>query len=654
MNNLQKTLIPRLSITLFFVFITILPAYGIDFVPGSGRDVSNRPTPDRSREFYYHNNTDDQHWSASEKWAVRFDFAAVYPSIANTQFSTNKVKIYFPEIDTSATRTRIELWSSFRNQPVARLDTVSARTNNHWTEFTLHHTVTEDTLWIQIYYNTTTPGKFMSSSIGGGLHSYYWNTAPPIAYYQNMATAGYQSEFLVSVVGIFSFSGFDAELTSFNLKPEISLNSTVRPEFTIYNNSLTDTLKYAKIELTLTNSVPAYSVQDTIYIRRRILPNTEFIVPYNDPAYSAYQYTMPGTPFQLKMRAALHSEYETTDPVFNNSIIQNINCFNGTFPVKLVENFIKSDQSDNILARQHALIQPNIKIINYYPVSSDTNYYALGAAQRFNWYGLNGLPETVIGGDALIAGYNPLTYSPLFTSDLNELNTQKTFLQQSDVNLSLPSPYNFLDVDVYLRNPETYLFTDTPLASQSRFYAALCQKDSLYSSERFHFKRWGAYSDTLLSTYGIGGSNQKYFYIDVNGITADSLRDNFVIVYWIQHQTTKEILYSSIIQLQNLVNVTDENAPVIPFNLTLSPNPVSIGKEIRLKLPESFAKSNIAYSIYNIKGQLVKQDVLAPKQKSIISTNDLKASGIYLIRFILEDKANPNQTKTVMKKILVY
>jgi len=650
MSKIHNCFVKRLSLTLYLVVATLLPVFGISFVNGSGRDVSAGTLQERDRDFFYHRNTDDQHWSGTNKWAVRFDFAAEYETFANAQFTINKVKVFFPTISSPVNAVTLTLYSDANNLPDSSLAVISDSVRTNWKEFTLTTPITRKAIWVVVTYNTATGGPYFSSSIGDGTHSYYWNTNAPTAFYQNMAAVGYHSEFLFSVVGNFVLSDVDLELYSFQLKPEITPNSIVRPEFTVYNNS-DSSVNNASIVLNITSPNPDFAVQDTILIVRTILPHSELVVLYTDADIQEYQYVLPASPCQFKVVAVLHSEHDAADTLFNNTVTRYYNCFNENLPIRMVENFIKTNVSEIFLAAQHDLITDEIRVINYFPMVSDPNY-TIGSVQRYNWYSLTGMPMTVVGGDYLITGFDPASYDTLFTAALEELNAQTTFLTQSSYSLNWPDPFNLIQVRLELRNPTTYLFTSPSLLTQSRFYAALCKKDSLYSTERFIFKKWGVYADTLLSTYPIGASSLKLFSVPVSDIDSLSLRTQYVIIYWIQHQSTKQILFSNLIPLEELVSVSDEYIPVVNPHITLSPNPVKLGKEITLKLTDGLSKRKIKYSIYNTKGQLVKSRFLAPNQKSILLTDDIRAAGIYLIRFNLTD--NQNKPVSLTKKIFVY
>ena len=68
----------------FAVLLFVCFSFALDFVPGSGSQVI--PEDSKEYNFAYHQGTDDYHFYGSDKWAVFFDFASVYPAAEISQF----------------------------------------------------------------------------------------------------------------------------------------------------------------------------------------------------------------------------------------------------------------------------------------------------------------------------------------------------------------------------------------------------------------------------------------------------------------------------------------------------------------------------------------------------------------------------------------
>lgn len=648
--------IPRATAALTLVILlTAAPIFlhAIDFVQGSGRDISSGFQWQRDREFYYHTSKDDQHWYGTDRWAVRFDFAAEYPTYTNSAFDINRVRIYFPVVPDLEMPVTLEIFSDANNLPDELQASVTADISTNWMEFIIPEIDSLSVAWVVLNCQTTGGGPYVSASRGGGIHSFYWNTNTPVEYFQNLYSAGIYSEFLFSVVGRFLLSDTDIELANFDLMPVVELGAEVSPQFTIINNS-DHAVQNAVLNLSLTGADPDFEVQDTIYINRMIPPWTELVVTHDDPDYDPFMYQLPGYPTQIKVRATLSSEYSEADTTFNNSIVRYYNLFERTLPLKLVETFLRYSESQDILFAQDTSSYTSLTRLNYFPVVADT-HYAIGATQRYNWYGLMGLPMTMFGGDSLIAGFITDSYEQLYNGAANGLTNQKTFLRQDDSSLNLPSPFNNLSVRLSVRNTGTHVFdngVDPTLVKGSRFFAALCKKVDLHGAQRYVFYRWGAYADTIGSAIPYGSSWSKQFSVPVSNISAAELASDFDLLYWIQHNTTKEIIFSNLIPLSSVVSNQENTVPQVPLSLALSPNPIFNGTQLNLTFSKDI-NTETEYRIYNCKGQLVTQGKNRIEQgKGIVSTDALSASGLYLLQLKPAGKAVSPDLKPVSAKFI--
>jgi hypothetical protein len=652
--NLKTCIKALLSVLLLAAVLSGIHA--IEFVQGSGREVTSPENITRDRDFYYHRNTDDQHWYGTHKWAVRFDFSSVYPTYGSAQFVLSKVRAYLPITPNPITNISVAVHSNGGVAPGIIIANTVAGTVSDWIEFLLVEPVTVDTCWVVVTCSTAVAGPYISASAGGGTHSYFWNTNMPVEYFQNMYTAGIYSELLFTAVGSFNLSGTDLELYAFELKPGMIPGRSVYPEFTVINNS-SQVVSSAYLDMTITSPNPEFARQDTIQIDRQIPPLGSVTITYDDPDYQQYAVNLPDSPTQLKVRAVLHSEYDAADTLFNNVKTRYYNAFNQNIPFKIVENFIRTDQAQNFLVLQDTINGDAISPLNYFPVITDP-YYHQGAVQRLNWYGFSGQPMTVLGGDEIITGFIPGFYEDRYSSAIADLNLQKTFLTQNDMSLLLPSPYSNIQVRLTLRNPDTYVFSDNiepTLLRQSRFYAALCKKEPLFGADRYVFSRWGAYQDTINTAITQGNSWLKQFSINVADLGLDSLLTDYDLIYWIQHHSNKQIIFSGVASLSQIVSGEDDTTPLLPLTLTLSPNPVKAGGSLSLNLTGTGQKTTVDYKIYNIKGQLTGHGSLGDlKAGNVITLRDIRASGLYLIKFVIRDKSRPGQVITQTRKFIVY
>jgi hypothetical protein len=366
---------------------------------------------------------------------------------------------------------------------------------------------------------------------------------------------------------------------------------------------------------------------------------------------------MPTTPTQIKLVAVLHTEQDSVDSAVNNKITKYYNCFSEPMPVKMIENFISSSQAQSMLNIQDAVINESTKVLNYFPMVSDSNYVN-GTSQRFNWYSLTGVPMTILGGDDKITGYISASYPSQFNSAYLDLTRDYTFLSQSSVSLNYPSPYSVIQIRLMLRNPYTELFNsviDPSLTSQSRFFAALCKKQDLLGNERLLFNRWSAYADTIIATLNPGGTYMKNFTVPVSDISIASLQSDYVVLYWVQKLSTKQILYSNVITLEELVSIDEEIAQPLSQIITVKSNPIKRGSAIRLTIPNAVKSQYVSYEIFNSKGQLISSGKAVNSKDNTYELPGInKSAGIYLLRITQKDTSGKQLFNPQTKKILVY
>lgn len=628
--------------------------FSIACITSTGRDVSTADSFQRDIVFDYHNNTDDQHWYGTNKWAVKFDFRDVFPSYDDTRFTINQAVIYLP---LAAGNVTAELKADAGGSPSLNttLATVTAPTTAGWNQLPFTTSVTDTVCWLVITKATTANGPLISASRGDGTHSYFLNSSAPEPYFQNMAAAGYQSEFLFGVRGAFVIDGFDVQLLNVSLQPEVAINSMVSPTFTIVNHS-DSTLTQVNVNIAITSPNPFFSIQDVIQITQPIQPHTEYTVLPRDPAYPGHEYTLPAYPTQIKLSAAVTTEYTAIDPISDNSATLYYNCFDEAFPTYIMENFLRSDQAENLYTAQESVPQAEMTILNYFPLVID-DYYQLGANQRYSWYDLIGLPMVVLGGTDYVTGYFT-NYADTLLVKTNDLLRQKTFVQMSDCTMQTDSLYTQLRAKITLRNATTYMFdsaTEPSLVRQSRFYSALFRREIIEDREHLVFDRWGSYQDTLLTALGINQLWRKSFNISLQDIAADSLylSDNYVLVLWLQHNTTQQIIFSYATPVSIEVGNSDQFEHCPPLSLHTFPNPLPAGRALQMKiLPQPAGK--VEYSLFNLKGQRVRAGTFSTRETDYwIDMSTLQTSGVYLLKAIVADAKQPDRKQTITTKILI-
>jgi hypothetical protein len=80
--------------------------FALGLIPGPGEQVL--APLDRDYSFAYHDGSDDFRLYGTNIWAVRFDFASAYPSLAEAEFLVDRALLWFPQTGDSV---RVELFT---------------------------------------------------------------------------------------------------------------------------------------------------------------------------------------------------------------------------------------------------------------------------------------------------------------------------------------------------------------------------------------------------------------------------------------------------------------------------------------------------------------------------------------------------------------
>ncbi len=611
----------------FLFFVQLLA--GIAFMDGSGQDISW--SADRDFHFRYHNQSDDLHFYGASKWAVRFNFAEVYPTYPNTLFEIRKALLFFPQIGDSV---KVELFTDSMGQPQTKLREVSAVISQNHLEVTFAQPVQIDKVWLIISYSTMFNGPFVSASSGGGTRSYYLNTNVTIPYYHSMANAGFQCEFLFGLAGDFILDGFDLQLRSFDLKGAMLPNRDVHPEFRIYNHSSLPA-DQAQIQVNLSNFNQSYTHSQTFQIPS-IPPFSEYSAAVNDPNYNLTSIPLPANPSQIRLEAILSSEHTQVDTPHNNTIIRYLNIFADNMPNLLVENFLLQGGAAFIWHAQSTLIPASFSPVEYFPHIGDS-LGVIGAAQRFNWYSLNTLPVTIINGQKPIYGYTA-DYAFKLTNRINETLSAKTFVSDHECRFNANPQGETIQATITLTNSNTTLYTsmgDFNLITSSRFFAGLFRRVNILGTTRFVFERWVEFAGILDGSLTMGESMIRNYTITLNNLPLDEFVHDYVLFYWIQRNSSKEILFSAMNDFSDIVAVDD--VPAHPgMDLMVFPNPLFSGHRLYVEQKTSYPVISNRVDIYNIRGQLIlsirDQENALHNNGLYIANNHFNTSGIYLIR----------------------
>ena len=608
------------ALLLFAMLAALCSALG--FVPGNGLQVVD--DPGREYAFAYHNGMDDYHFYGANVWAVRFDFSAVYPSLPGAEFSVSKALLYFPQLGDSV---RAELYSDAYGVPGVSLAWAKVPVTSNFLEIPFPTSVQNDSLWLVVSYTTNFANRFVSASSGGGTHSYYWNTNAQTPYFQSLATAGYNAELLFGLGGDFVLPSVDLELVDLDLSGLIRPRETVGVTFSVYNHS-DQPINSATLELNVYSPDPGFAFYDEIGIATAIPPRSLFVFNETSPGFAEHQFELPGTPLQIKLRGAVTSSFQDTDPQSNNVRIIHRFSFAHEYPVYLGENFLRYSNVTQITALQDQMNLDELHLLNYFPVLSDT-MGNIAAQVRFNWYGFNSLPRTVLNGDLRINGLNP-DYASQLSQNYAQAIEQRTFISQAECRINYLEQSDLLSASLTLTNAETLLYATAPeymLISQAALCVGLFKRVQLNGADRWVIARWITHGTALDGTLGAGETYTASFNIPLNSLTLADLSQNYRLYYWLQMQGGGQILYSAWTDFTGIVsNSEDLNSSP---SLIVSGNPLTPGSEMLLRLSNGEPVERL--QVFNIRGQKIL-DFPAPTREIRLTADLFPASGIYFLR----------------------
>lgn len=628
---------------LFSTLILLLTAcscLALGFIPGSQVQVV---PAQRDYSFAYHSGSDDFRLYGSDIWAVRFDFADVYPSLLEAEFSVERALLWLPQAGDSV---KVELFSDIQGLPGQRLAQTEAEVNSNYLELPFPQAVQTDVIWLLVYYSTNFTNRYVSASNGGGSYSYFWNTNAQTPYFQSLATAGFNCELLFGVGGEFVLDGGDLELMSFDLAGEIAPREDVYPTFTIHNHS-SSPIADASIALNFYTPLPDLNLSLQIQILETIEPHSTYTYNEQSAGYWQNLITLPDQPMQLKFRSELTSSLGDSDPVFNNISVIYRYSFIHPYPVYLVENFLRFDFAAPLLDLQAQYQHPEALVLNYFPILSDS-LSSPGSAQRFNWYGFNSLPRTAINGEGRITGYSSAyggQYNDLITDGIQALSLVSAYECRL---VHLPAS-DAIVANITLGNDDTYLFntaTDYNLITNSRFFLGLYRKEVLSEGEYYVLDRWIAHASPLDAGLGFGESITRSYSFVLNDVDIADLAANYRLCYWLQLKQGGKILWSGFADFYDMVSNQDDLESTPP--LITGSNPLRPGGILKLRLSD--ASSSLSLEIYNLKGQRILHQS-SPQLEFKLSSEHFPASGIYLIR--VGYRGHKGQTAFYNKKISV-
>ncbi len=653
-----------------YIFVIIALVFSllnaVDYHTASGRNVRSTM---RDTLFYYHTNTDDQHWFGSDSWAVKFEFNEFYPEIDSLAYQAEGANIFIPGVGGSDPLT-IKLCEDRYGQPLIHPDSLLFSQTlqtaeiqyQDWNYIQFSNTITDTTLWLVVDYPTNTTEQFISASAVGGMQSYFINNG----YYYSMFSISYDSEFLFSLQGRFLTEGTDLDLVSIDWEGEFLPGNSIHPKFTIKNNS--DIPVSASYIIPLledpNDAIELVYTADSTSCQQIDLPVLNANETYVFDVSDSLMYILPDRASQYQFAAELFCE---TDSLTQNNTIENeFQIYIEVLENLMIENAVQlnSSNSDNIWSVQASVLDTsNCILLNYFADLNDEPFYNDDSYERYHYYDLMGFPATIVGGNEKLLGYTS-QYSAQLTELYNIAFSNSTFIS-NDTCYAYYNEMGNVGFSYEIENTETLLFDE--------FINDLTLRVGVIENVE---NEPGIPADTNIPvfTYLIAEvdaaqfldnstiSDTVLFNMNDDYTTINNNQDNCEIVYWLQNDETKEIFHVNklpFIEFQpGLVSLDEDEIPKTEYSMHIFPNPCKTTESMNISFFLSKSIQSAELKIYNIKGQLVKTIIQEPTSQNVSfiwngknNVNKQVSSGIYLMQ--IKAEANGKEYKYHKKSLLI-
>ncbi len=651
---------------LLIIILTFSQLNAVDYHTASGANV--KPSV-RDTLFYYHTNTDDQHWFGSDSWAVKFEFNELYPEINPLFYEAEGANVFILGISGSDTLT-IRLCEDRHGQPLIHPDSLLFSHSlqateiqyQDWNYIPFSSSITDTTLWLVVDYPTNSTDQFISASAVGGLQSYFLYNG----YYQNMFSVSYNSEFLFSLQGRLLTDGTDLDLVSINWEGEFLEGGSIYPIFTVKNNSDSSVLgSHIITSLEAPNdTIELVYAADSTSCQQIDLPvllaNELYVLDFSD----SLMYILPDRASQYQFMGEIFCE---TDSLIQNNLIEDeFNVYIEPLDKLTIENAVQlnDSNSNNIWSSQASILDSsNCITINYFADLNDEPFFNYDSYQRFHYYDLMGFPATMVGGSEKLIGYNT-GYSAQLTELYNAALLKNTFINK-DTCFAFYNEMGNVGFSYEIENIETLLFDDfiNDLTFRIGVIENVENEPGIPTDTNipvFTYLIEEANANQFLDNTTI--SDTVLFNMNDDFVTIAGNTDNCEIVFWLQNDETNEIFHAGKLPFTEfqlgLISLDDDEIPNNDHSLRIFPNPCKTTEtmNISFSLPNTIQYAEL--KIYNIKGQLVKTITMEQASKNVSFNWNGKnnadrqvSSGIYLMQ--IKADVNGKEYKYYKKSLMI-
>ncbi|MDP8204264.1 MAG: FlgD immunoglobulin-like domain containing protein [Candidatus Tenebribacter mawsonii] len=648
------------------ILLTFTLLYAVEYNVATGNNVKSSV---RDTLFYYHANTDDQHWFGSDVWAVKFEFNELFEEIDSLSFEAEGANIFIPGIS-GTDDLIVKLCEDRAGQPLTHQDSLldvqtlqeSEIQYQGWNYIPFSNTITDTTLWLVVEYPTNSFEQFISASALGGLQSYFFDDG----YFYNMFSISFDSEFLFSLQGRILSVGTDLDLVSVDWEGEILSSGLIYPKFTVKNNS-NFPVASSYISSLLedpNNSLELMYAADSTICQQIDLPVLEANELYMFDFSDSLVYILPDRASQYKFEAEL---FCLTDSLTQNNLIEDeFNIYNDIKENVFIENTVQlnDSNSNNIWLDQDSILDTsNCIIVNYFANFIDEPFFNDDSYARYHFYDLMGFPATIVDGNKKMLGYNS-NYSSKLTDFYNTALSNSTFIS-SDTCFASFNEMGNVGFSYALENSFTQLFSEfvNDLTLRIGIIENVVNEPGIPADLTlpvFTFLVAEINATQLLDSNTITDTVLFNMYDDFTTITGDF--DNCEVVLWLQNDESREIFYAYKLPFTEfqpgLVSLEEDEIPITTHNLNIFPNPCKTDEMMNISFSISKTMQSIELRIYNIKGQLVKTISQEPESQNVSfiwdGKNSMKkqvSSGIYLMQ--INTKINGKEYKFHKKSLLL-
>lgn len=620
------------KICVLLVLSVIIPVWSLQVLPAHGDAVS--PATEDTL-FYYHTRHDDLHLSGVDSWAVRFAYDEFYTGVDSLQFAAQGAWCYFPT--TPVNQLELVLTAENINQPSTQYTTQvvpASELNSGWNYIPFDATYTDSVLWLIANYDTPTTQP-LSASLGGGQHSYFYSDE----YYYSFSSITLNAELLFSLQGFPVFLHTDLELLAFSMEADPANPGRIYPVFTVMNNS---PVSVSNFQLHFTVDTAQNSVHDSVLVAQTLEPL----------AVEQFSYVGGEHAFTLLDQAA---QYAISGRVYhpddicagNNSLSSQFDTFDEPMDGFLLENIVQLDDlnSSDIWMEESSIIDPaEATVLNYFPDVANIPYFSLDAQLRQAYYDLPGIPTVIIGGEDFIIGYStPFFSDSLISYQENLINNATTFVSDAGATGQYNPTTDRVIIHVTLQNTHAYVMSD--YLGNCTFYMAIAEQDTSASAP---VELYGDIFHSMVLEAPVHLSHDSTEVFTANFVLSNCCTplgqdtDRIRYIYWMQNDDDHRIFLTGSIAHQDLEEVqVSSGSPVHQpgMHVSLSSNPVLSTMGVRINYALPAAPSGMAITVYNVKGQRVRNWHISDSQaRSSIDWNctdsqgKAVASGVYFFK----------------------